>query len=198
MCPLCEGLGQRKVEMNFLPDLFSPCQQCGGRRYNQQTLEVRYRDHSIADVLRMSIAEACEFFENVQKIHLPLLALREIGLGYLLLGQPSTTLSGGEAQRVKLATEISKNLPGHSLYLLDEPTTGLHFQDVQRLLASINRLIENGNSVIVIEHHMDLVRAADWIIDLGPGGGQHGGQVVVSGPPESIKAAAESRTGKFI
>ena len=198
MCPGCEGYGQRKIEMNFLPNMFAACEQCRGRRYNHQTLEVRYRDHSIADVLQMSISNACEFFQNVEKIHRPLDALNQVGLGYLSLGQPSTTLSGGEAQRVKLATEISRNLQGHALYLLDEPTTGLHFQDVAKLLNAIDRLVENGNSVIVIEHHMDLVSAADWVIDLGPGGGQHGGKVIASGPPDSIKRIKASKTGKFL
>ena len=198
MCPGCGGYGQRKIEMNFLPNMFAECEQCRGRRYNHQTLEVRYRDHSIADVLQMSISNACEFFKNVEKIHRPLDALNQVGLGYLSLGQPSTTLSGGEAQRVKLATEISKNLPGHALYLLDEPTTGLHFQDVSKLLSAIDRLVENGNSVIVIEHHMDLVAAADWVIDMGPGGGQHGGKVIASGPPDSIKQVKKSKTGEFL
>ncbi|MDG2014684.1 MAG: excinuclease ABC subunit UvrA [Pirellulaceae bacterium] len=198
MCPVCEGYGQRKIEMNFLPNMFAPCEQCRGRRYNHQTLEVRYRDHSIADILQMSIADACVFFQNVDKIFHPLQALNEVGLGYLSLGQPSTTLSGGEAQRVKLATEISRNLQGHCLYLLDEPTTGLHFQDVAKLLSAIHRLVENDNSVIVIEHHMDLVAAADWIIDLGPGGGQHGGKIVGSGSPKVIKQVKSSKTGKFL
>lgn len=198
MCPGCEGYGQRKIEMNFLPNMFAECEQCRGRRYNHQTLEVRYRDHSIADVLQMSISDACDFFENVERIHRPLDALNQVGLGYLSLGQPSTTLSGGEAQRVKLATEISRNLQGHTLYLLDEPTTGLHFQDVAKLLSAIDRLVENGNSVIVIEHHMDLVAAADWVIDMGPGGGQHGGQVIASGCPESIKRVKASKTGEFL
>jgi excinuclease ABC subunit A len=198
MCPACQGYGQRKIEMNFLPDMFASCEQCRGRRYNHQTLEVRYRDHSIADVLQMSVSDACLFFENVERIRLPLQALRDIGLGYLSLGQPSPTLSGGEAQRVKLATEIARNLPGHCLYLLDEPTTGLHFQDVERLLLAIHRLVENGNSVLLVEHHMDLVRAADWIIDLGPGGGQHGGKIVASGPPEVVRQTAASRTGRFL
>ncbi|MCP4461427.1 MAG: excinuclease ABC subunit UvrA [Planctomycetaceae bacterium] len=198
MCPVCEGYGQRKIEMNFLPNMFAPCEQCRGRRYNHQTLEVRYRDHSIADILQMSIADACVFFQNVDKIFHPLQALNEVGLGYLSLGQPSTTLSGGEAQRVKLATEISRNLHGHCLYLLDEPTTGLHFQDVEKLLGAIHRLVENDNSVIVIEHHMELVAAADWIIDLGPGGGQHGGKIVASGSPDVIKQVKSSKTGKFL
>lgn len=198
MCPGCDGYGQRRIEMNFLPNMFAPCDQCRGRRYNHQTLEIRYRDHSIADVLQMPIADACKFFENIERIHSPLNAFVEVGLGYLSLGQPSTTLSGGEAQRVKLATEMSKKQQDNCLYLLDEPTTGLHFEDVSRLLLAINRLVDKGNSVIVIEHHMDLVGAADWIIDLGPGGGQHGGQVVAVGPPDSIRAESISLTGQFI
>ena len=184
--------------MNFLPNMFAPCGQCRGRRYNHPTLEVRYRDHSIADILEMPIAKACDFFENVQQIYEPLRSLNEVGLGYLSLGQPSTTLSGGEAQRVKLATEMSKKQQTNCLYLLDEPTTGLHFEDVNRLLTAINRLVDKGNSVIVIEHHMDLVSAADWIIDLGPGGGQNGGQIIGSGTPEMLAANQESRTAKYL
>ncbi len=198
MCPVCDGYGQRKIEMNFLPNMFAPCGQCRGRRYNHPTLEVRYRDHSIADILEMPIAKACDFFENVQQIYEPLRSLNEVGLGYLSLGQPSTTLSGGEAQRVKLATEMSKKQQTNCLYLLDEPTTGLHFEDVNRLLTAINRLVDKGNSVIVIEHHMDLVSAADWIIDLGPGGGQNGGQIIGSGTPEMLAANQESRTAKYL
>ncbi len=197
-CPDCQGYGERRIEMNFLPDMHAPCEACRGRRFNHQTLEVRYRDHSIADVLEMSIADGCEFFQNVDVIYGTMQALCDVGLGYLSLGQASTTLSGGEAQRVKLATELSRSRQGNTLYLLDEPTTGLHFADVQRLLDVLHQLVDKGNSVLVIEHHMDLVAATDWIIDLGPGGGQQGGQVVACGPPAAIAENASSQTGRFL
>ena len=197
-CPECEGYGQRKIEMNFLPNMFASCEQCRGRRYNHQTLEIRYREHSISDVLEMSVSDACEFFKNVNKIFLPLRSLVEVGLGYLSLGQPSTTLSGGEAQRVKLATEISNRKQGSCLFLMDEPTTGLHFQDVARLLQAITRLVEEGNSVLVIEHNMMLVNCADWVIDLGPGGGQFGGEIVACGPPGEISTNPRSLTGRYL
>ncbi len=197
-CSGCDGYGQRKIEMNFLPDMYAPCEQCQGRRYNHQTLEVRYRDYSIADVLDMSINTACQFFENVQRILVPLTAMQTVGLGYLKLGQASTTLSGGEAQRIKLATELSRKQQGGCLYLVDEPTTGLHFDDVQKLLIALDQLVDKGNSVVVIEHHMGLVSAADWVIDLGPAGGAAGGRIVATGTPETLAQNEESRTGKFL
>ncbi len=180
-CPACQGYGRQRIEMNFLPDVFAECPECQGRRYNYQTLEVRYRGHSIADVLAMPISEVCGFFENVASIHRTVCALDDVGLGYLSLGQPSTTLSGGEAQRVKLATELGRNPGGHTLYLLDEPTTGLHFEDVERLLGVLHRLVDQGNSVLVIEHHRDVVAASDWVIELGPGSGDEGGQIISEG-----------------
>lgn len=181
-CPGCQGLGQKRIEMNFLPDLYQTCPECQGRRYNRQTLEVRYRGRNIAEMLEMPIREGVAFFENVPRIHDMIGALDDVGLGYMTLGQASTTLSGGEAQRVKLATELGRRRAGHTLYLLDEPTSGLHFQDVGRLLTVLHRLVDQGNSVLVIEHHPDLIAAADWVIELGPGGGRAGGRLVRSGP----------------
>ena len=169
--------------MHFLPDVYVPCEQCHGRRYNRETLEVRFKGKSIADVLEMSVEEAVEFFSHIPKIHRRLQTLHDVGLDYIRLGQPATTLSGGEAQRVKLATELSKVATGDTLYILDEPTTGLHFADVQRLLEVLDRLVEAGNTVVVIEHNLDVIKTADWIIDLGPEGGEAGGEVVADGHP---------------
>jgi len=184
--------------MNFLPDLYVTCPECHGARLNHQTLQVHYRGRSIADALAMSVDEAAAFFENFQPIHRVLTCLHEVGLGYLPLGQSSTTLSGGEAQRIKLATELSRSETGKTLYVLDEPTTGLHFEDIRRLLAVLARLVDLGNTVIVIEHHMDVIKSADWIIDLGPEGGEAGGHVLASGTPEQIAALAENATGRFL
>ena len=175
-CEVCKGDGQIKIEMHFLPDVYVPCEQCHGRRYNRETLEVRFKGKSIADVLEMSVGEAVEFFENIPKIHRRLKTLHDVGLDYIRLGQPATTLSGGEAQRVKLATELSKVATGETLYILDEPTTGLHFEDVQRLLDVLGRLVDAGNTVVVIEHNLDVIKSADWLIDLGPEGGEAGGR----------------------
>ncbi len=186
-CPVCQGYGQQRIEMNFLPDIHTTCPECRGRRYNHQTLEIRYRGHTIADVLDMPIQEARQFFQNVASVHSTVSALADVGLGYLPLGQPSTTLSGGEAQRVKLATELGRKRATNTLYLLDEPTTGLHFEDVQRLLAVLHRLVDQGNSVLVIEHHPDLIATADWEIRMGPGGGDHGGRLVHAGPPAAAR-----------
>jgi excinuclease ABC subunit A len=184
--------------MNFLPDLFVPCNQCKGARYSYSTLQVRYRDHSIADVLAMSVDVAREFFESFSNIRRLLDGLHEVGLGYLPLGQPSPSLSGGEAQRIKLASQLSRVDSGNTLYLLDEPTTGLHFEDVQRLLNVLNSLVERGNTVIVIEHNLDVIQVADWIIDLGPEGGDEGGNLVAAGSPEEVSQVAESWTGKYL
>ena len=181
--------------MNFLPDLYVTCDECGGRRFNAQTLQVRYRGRSIADVLEMSVDEASEFFENFPVIRRLLDGLREVGLGYVTLGQSSTTLSGGEAQRVKLAAELARVATGNTLYLLDEPTTGLHFIDIKNLLAVLDRLVDLGNTVVVIEHNLDVIRQADWIIDLGPEGGEGGGRIVAEGPPEKITAIKGNHTG---
>jgi excinuclease ABC subunit A len=197
-CDECEGQGVRRIAMNFLPDLEVTCPVCHGSRFNRQTLAVKYRDRSIADVLAMSIDEAIEFFENHESIHRLMTTLSDVGLGYLTLGQPSTTLSGGEAQRIKLATELGRPTAGHTLYILDEPTTGLHTDDIRRLLSVLNRLVDQGNSVLVIEHNLDVIKTADWAIDLGPEGGAGGGKVVVCGTPEQIAAAAESHTGKYL
>jgi excinuclease ABC subunit A len=197
-CEECQGQGQRKIEMNFLPDLYVPCPVCEGKRFNRQTLEVRYRGLSIADTLDLRVDDAVEFFENFPQIRRLLSTLQEVGLGYLTLGQSSITLSGGEAQRIKLATELSRPDTGKTLYLLDEPTTGLHFDDVRRLLKVLDHLVELGNTVIVIEHHLDVIKAADWLIDLGPEGGAGGGHLVASGTPEEIAAIEDNHTGRFL
>jgi excinuclease ABC subunit A len=197
-CEVCRGDGQIKIEMHFLPDVYVPCEQCHGRRYNRETLEVRFKGKSIADVLEMSVEEAVEFFAHIPKIQRRLQTLHDVGLDYIRLGQPATTLSGGEAQRVKLATELSKVATGDTLYILDEPTTGLHFADVQRLLEVLDRLVDAGNTVVVIEHNLDVIKSADRIIDLGPEGGEAGGEVVATGTPEEIAANAGSYTGGFL
>jgi excinuclease ABC subunit A len=197
-CEVCKGDGQIKIEMHFLPDVYVPCEQCHGKRYNRETLEVRFKGKSIADVLEMSVEEAVGFFENVPKIARRLRTLHDVGLDYIRLGQPATTLSGGEAQRIKLATELSKVATGDTLYILDEPTTGLHFADVQRLLEVLGRLVDAGNSVVVIEHNLDVIKTADWLVDLGPEGGDEGGQIVATGTPEEVAAVAGSYTGRFL
>jgi excinuclease ABC subunit A len=197
-CEVCKGDGQIKIEMHFLPDVYVPCEQCHGKRYNRETLEVRFKGKNIADVLEMSVEEGVEFFENVPKIARRLRTLNDVGLGYIRLGQPATTLSGGEAQRVKLATELSKVATGDTLYILDEPTTGLHFADVQRLLDVLGRLVDAGNTVVVIEHNLDVIKTADWLVDLGPEGGEEGGKIVATGTPEQVAAVAGSYTGSFL
>ncbi len=197
-CEACRGAGHETIEMNFLPDVYVRCRQCGGNRYNRETLEVKYKGKSINDVLNMTINMAVEFFEHIPSIYTKLKAIQEVGLGYLTLGQPCTTLSGGESQRIKLATELSKRDTGRTLYILDEPTTGLHFEDIRQLLGVINRLVDCGNTAIVIEHNLDVVRVADWIIDLGPEGGKGGGEIVAEGTPADIKASKRSYTGKYL
>jgi excinuclease ABC subunit A len=197
-CEVCRGDGQIKIEMHFLPDVYVPCEQCHGKRYNRETLEVRFKGKSIADVLEMSVEEAVGFFENVPKIARRLRTLHDVGLDYIRLGQPATTLSGGEAQRIKLATELSKVATGDTLYILDEPTTGLHFADVQRLLDVLGRLVDAGNSVVVIEHNLDVIKTADYLVDLGPEGGEEGGRIVATGTPEEVAAEAGSYTGRFL
>jgi len=197
-CEECQGQGIRRIEMNFLPDLTVPCPVCEGARFNAQTLEVRYRGLSIADVLDLSVDEALAFFENFPLITRLLASLQEVGLGYVTLGQSSTTLSGGEAQRIKLATELARVDTGNTLYILDEPTTGLHFDDIRKLLAVLNRLVDLGNTVLVIEHNLDVVKSADWIVDLGPEGGEAGGQVVATGTPEQIAALPDNWTGRYL
>ncbi len=197
-CEHCQGQGVQKLEMSFLPDLYITCPACHGKRFNHQTLEIRYRDRTIADVLEMRIEEAAGFFENFPVIHRLLSSLEEVGLGYLQLGQPSITLSGGEAQRIKLATELGRVDTGKTLYLLDEPTTGLHFDDIKQLLQVLQRLMDRGNTVIVIEHNLDVIKTADWIIDLGPEGGDRGGEIVAAGSPEQIAGLAENHTGRYL
>jgi excinuclease ABC subunit A len=197
-CEVCKGDGTLKIEMHFLPDVYIPCETCEGRRYNRDTLEVTFKGHSIADVLDMSIEEALHFFENQPRIARILGTLYDVGLGYIRLGQPAPTLSGGEAQRVKLAAELAKRSTGSTLYVLDEPTTGLHFEDIRKLLQVLDRLVEAGNTVVVIEHNLDVVKTADWIIDLGPDGGDGGGRIVAEGTPEDVVGVPESYTGKFL
>lgn len=197
-CEHCQGQGVQKIEMNFLPNMYVQCPECEGKRFNRQTLEVLYKGKSIADVLQMKIEDAAVFFENFPAIHRPLESLISVGLGYLELGQPSTTLSGGEAQRIKLASELSRTSTGNTLYILDEPTTGLHFTDIERLLNVLHDLVDRGNSVFVIEHNLDVIASADWVIDLGPEGGSAGGEIVTCGTPEDVSEVAESRTGVFL
>jgi excinuclease ABC subunit A len=197
-CESCEGDGVIKIEMHFLPDVYVTCEVCGGRRYNRETLEILYRGRNIADVLGMTVHQALEFAEAVPQIREKLQTLQDVGLGYVRLGQPATTLSGGEAQRIKLARELSRRATGRTLYLLDEPTTGLHFDDIRKLLSVLDRLVHQGNSVIVIEHNLDVIKTADWVVDLGPEGGDAGGRVVAAGTPEDVAGVAESRTGAFL
>jgi len=197
-CETCQGAGMKVIEMNFLPDVQVPCEECNGRRYNRETLEVRYRGKSISDVLDMSIEDACPFFEHIPSIHRKIQTLQDVGLGYITLGQSSTTLSGGEAQRVKLATELSKKDTGNTFYILDEPTTGLHFEDINVLLGVINLLVDKGNTVLVIEHNLDVIKVVDHVIDLGPEGGSGGGKILFEGTPEGLCKVKDSFTGKFL
>ena len=197
-CEACQGDGLRKIEMHFLPDVFVRCDLCHGRRYNRETLEVLYKGRSIADVLDLTVEEALEFLGAVPPLRRKLETLKSVGLGYLHLGQSATTLSGGEAQRVKLATELSRVATGRTLYILDEPTTGLHFEDVRMLLEVLHSLVERGNTVVVIEHNLDVVKSADWLIDLGPEGGERGGAVIATGTPEAVSRARGSYTGEAL
>ena len=197
-CENCSGDGILKIEMHFLPDVYVPCDVCKGKRYNRETLEVKYKGKSIYEVLEMSVDEACEFFEPVPRIYNKVKTLRDVGLGYIKLGQPATTFSGGEAQRIKLATELSKRSTGKTVYILDEPTTGLHVADVEKLIGILNRFADSGNTVIVIEHNLDVIRQADHIIDLGPEGGDGGGTIVVTGTPEEVKASRKGYTSIYI
>jgi excinuclease ABC subunit A len=197
-CESCRGDGTIKIEMHFLPDVYVPCETCKGLRYNRETLEVDWKSRSIADVLDMSVEEALRFFEHQPKIARILQTLFDVGLGYVRLGQPATTLSGGEAQRVKLASELGKRSTGRTFYILDEPTTGLHFEDIRKLLGVLQRLVDGGNTVVVIEHNLDVIKTVDWVIDLGPEGGDGGGKVVAVGPPETVVEVSESYTGKFL
>jgi excinuclease ABC subunit A len=192
------GDGTIKIEMHFLPDIYVPCEVCKGKRYNRETLQVRYKGKNVSEVLEMSVEEACEFFSAIPPIARHMTTLRDVGLGYIKLGQPAPTLSGGEAQRVKLASELSKRSTGRTLYILDEPTTGLHFEDVRKLLGVLHRLVDNGNTVVVIEHNLEVIKTADHIIDLGPEGGSGGGEIVATGTPEEVAVAAGSYTGEFL
>jgi excinuclease ABC subunit A len=197
-CETCQGAGLRKIEMNFLPDVYINCDDCQGKRFNRETLEIRYKGKSISDVLNMTINESCDFFENFPKILRKLKTLKNVGLGYVTLGQQSTTLSGGEAQRIKLASELSKKDTGKTIYILDEPTTGLHFQDIKVLLEMINKLVNKGNTVIIIEHNMDVIKTADHIIEIGPNGGKLGGQIIFNGSPEELIKIEKSPTAKYL
>ncbi len=197
-CEACKGDGIIKIEMHFLPDVYVPCEVCKGKRYNRETLEVKYKDKSISEVLETTIEEAVEFFRPIPKIFRKLETLLEVGLGYVRLGQPATTLSGGEAQRIKLAAELSKRSTGRTVYILDEPTTGLHFEDVKKLLHVLHRLVDQGNTVIVIEHNLDVIKTADWIVDMGPEGGTGGGKVVAMGTPEQVASVEASWTGRYL
>jgi excinuclease ABC subunit A len=197
-CEACAGDGTIKIEMHFLPDVYVPCEICHGARYNRDTLEVTFRGKTIADVLDLSCEEALSFFANQPPIARHMQTLVDVGLGYIRLGQPAPTLSGGEAQRVKLSTELSRRPTGHTLYVLDEPTTGLHFEDTRRLLHVLDRLVDQGNTVVVIEHNLDVVKTADWIIDLGPEGGDQGGRIVAEGTPEQVAKTAGSYTGEVL
>ena len=197
-CEACSGDGIVKIEMHFLPDVYVPCEVCKGKRYNRETLEVKYKGKSIYDVLNMTVEEALTFFENVPSIYRKIQTLYQVGLSYIRLGQPSTTLSGGEAQRIKLATELSRKSTGKTIYILDEPTTGLHFADVHKLTEMLQKLVENGNTVIVIEHNLDVIKTADYIIDMGPEGGDGGGTVVAQGTPEEVAECPQSYTGYYV
>jgi len=197
-CEACEGDGVRKIEMHFLPDVYVQCEVCKGRRYNRETLQIKYKGKSIADVLDMTVNQALEFMTNIPVVKRRLQTLADVGLGYIHLGQAATTLSGGEAQRVKLATELSKMGTGNTIYILDEPTTGLHFEDINMLLQVLNRLVEKGNTVLVIEHNLDVIKTADWIIDIGPEGGDKGGRIIAQGTPEQVAKKRKSFTGQFL
>jgi excinuclease ABC subunit A len=197
-CDVCQGGGMRVIEMNFLPDVYVECEKCNGKRYNRETLEIRYKGKSISDVLEMTVDEAVEFFQNVPYLYRKIKVLQEVGLGYISLGQSAVTLSGGEAQRVKLATELSKRDTGKTFYILDEPTTGLHFRDIQHLADVLNKLVDRGNTVLVIEHNMDIIKIADHIIDLGPEGGEAGGEILFEGTPEKLLEIKRSFTAEFL
>jgi excinuclease ABC subunit A len=197
-CETCKGDGTIKIEMHFLPDVYVPCETCQGKRYNRETLEVRFKGKSIADVLEMSVEEALQFFAKIPKLRRRLQTLHDVGLDYIKLGQPATTLSGGEAQRVKLSSELCKVATGKTLYILDEPTTGLHFADIEKLLEVLQRLVDSGNTVLVIEHNLDVIKQADWIVDLGPEGGEAGGELIAEGTPEDVADVEESATGQYL
>ena len=197
-CETCKGGGLKVIEMNFLPDVYVECETCQGKRFNRETLEIRYKGKSIFDVLEMTINEACDFFEHIPKIYRKLKTIKDVGLGYITLGQQSTTLSGGEAQRIKLATELSKRDTGNTFYILDEPTTGLHFEDIRVLMLVLNKLVDKGNTVLIIEHNLDVIKMVDHLIDIGPEGGKGGGKVVAIGTPEEVINVKKSHTAAFL
>ena len=197
-CENCSGDGIIKIEMHFLPDVYVSCEVCHGKRYNREALEIHYKGKTISDVLEMTCEQALDFFENIPAIARKLQTLVDVGLGYITLGQPATTLSGGEAQRIKLASELSRRATGRTLYILDEPTTGLHIADVEKLLGVMHALVETGNSMVVIEHNLDVIKSADWLIDMGPEGGNAGGTIIVEGTPEKVAATAASYTGQYL
>ena len=197
-CEACSGDGIIKIEMHFLPDVYVPCEVCGGKRYNRETLEVKYKGKSIYDVLNMTVEEALDFFDSIPSIKRKIQTLYDVGLSYIRLGQPSTELSGGEAQRIKLASELSRRSTGKTIYILDEPTTGLHFADVQKLVEILQRLTEGGNTVVVIEHNLDVIKTADYLIDIGPEGGEKGGRIIAKGTPEEVAACPNSYTGQYV
>jgi excinuclease ABC subunit A len=197
-CESCKGDGIIKIEMHFLPDVYVPCEVCKGKRYNRETLEVKYKGKNINEVLDMSVEESLEFFDSIPNIRNKFKTMNDVGLGYVKLGQPSTQLSGGEAQRIKLASELSKRSTGKTLYILDEPTTGLHMADVHKLIHVLNRLVESGNTVVVIEHNLDVIKTADYIIDLGPEGGDKGGYIIAKGTPEELIKVKDSYTGTYL
>lgn len=197
-CESCSGDGVKKIEMHFLSDVYVPCEVCQGKRYNKETLEVKYKDYNISDVLEMTVEQALKVFENVPKIKNKLEILKDVGLSYIKLGQSSVTLSGGEAQRVKLASELAKRPTGKTIYVLDEPTTGLHIHDIAKLSEIINRLVDKGNTIVIIEHNLDLIKVADYIIDLGPEGGKDGGEIIAIGTPEQVAKNEKSYTGQFL
>jgi excinuclease ABC subunit A len=197
-CEACQGEGMITIEMHFLPDVYVPCEACKGKRYHRETLEVKFKGKTISEVLDMTVEEGLKHFENIPRVQSKLETLKEVGLGYIRLGQPATTLSGGEAQRIKLADQLSRRATGKTLYLLDEPTTGLHFHDVSKLLGVLARLCEGGNTIIVIEHNLDVIKQTDWIIDLGPEGGEEGGKIIAEGTPEEVSKIPESYTGRFL
>jgi excinuclease ABC subunit A len=197
-CEACAGDGTIKIEMHFLPDVYVPCEVCKGARYNRDTLDIQFRGRNVAEILDLSCEEAAEFFANQPAISRHMQTLVDVGLGYVRLGQPAPTLSGGEAQRVKLASELAKRSTGHTIYILDEPTTGLHFEDIRKLLVVLSRLVDQGNTVLVIEHNLDVIKTADWVVDLGPEGGSRGGTIIATGTPEDVAKDRKSHTGQFL
>ena len=197
-CETCSGNGYRRIEMHFLPDVYVPCEVCRGKRYNRETLEVRYKGQSISDVLEMTVNQAVDFFDGQSRIQSKIKVLQDVGLGYIKLGQSSSTLSGGECQRIKLASELNRRDTGNTIYFLDEPTTGLHFEDISMLMTIVNRLVDRGNTIVIIEHNLDVIKTADHIIDIGPEGGKDGGHIIFQGTPEEMVRCCDSHTAKYL